>query len=307
MDFLRFLQGIRNPILDAILSVITYAGDEIFFMAIAITVFWCISKKHGYYILVVGFFGTVLNQFMKLTFRIPRPWVQDPTFTIVESAREAATGYSFPSGHTQNAVGTMTCVYLSTKKTWIRIVSVALIILVPFSRMYLGVHTPLDVGVAFAMAVLIAAALRPMVRHTDNNPRILTVILLVMLLVCLLYWTFINCHTFPADIDSHNLHSGTKNAYTLLGCLLGLLAAKAVDERYIHFEVSAVWWAQIIKTAVGLGICIAIKSGLKPVLLAFLPEHPATAIRYGIMVFFAGAIWPMTFRWFAGLGQKNKG
>lgn len=305
MDFLRLLQSIRNPFLDAIMAIVTYGGDEIFFMAIAITVFWCISKKTGYYILIVGFFGTVLNQFMKIVYRIPRPWILDPTFTIVESAREAASGYSFPSGHTQNSVGTMTCVFLSTKQRWIRIVAVALILLVPFSRMYLGVHTPLDVGVAFAMALVIAVAVKPLVDRSDKSPRMMTVIILTMLLVSLLYWTFINFHTFPEDIDPHNLHSATKTGYTLLGCLLGLLAAKTIDDRYTNFQVNAVWWAQILKVVIGLGLAVAIKSGLKPLLLLFLPEHTGTAIRYGLMVFFAGAVWPLTFPWFARLGTAK--
>ena len=305
MDFLRLLESIRNPVLDFIMSIITYGGDEIFFLAIAITIFWCINKKTGYYILIVGFFGTILNQFMKLTFRIPRPWVQDPTFTIVESAREAASGYSFPSGHTQNSVGTMTCVFLSTKEKWIRAVAVALIILVPFSRMYLGVHTPLDVGVAFAMALVIAGVFYLFMKRTDENPKLLSSILLVMLLVNILYWCYVTFHTFPADIDQHNLHSGTKTAYTLLGCLIGLLVARTLDEKYIHFEVKAVWWAQILKVAIGMGICMGVKSGLKPLLHLFLSEHVATAIRYGLMVFVAGAVWPLTFPWFAKLGKKN--
>ena len=105
MGFLKFLEGIRNPVLDVFFSLITHLGEETVFMAVAIIVFWCFSKKDGYYLLSVGFIGTVLNQFLKLLFRIPRPWVKDPTFTIVESARAEATGYSFPSGHTQSAIG----------------------------------------------------------------------------------------------------------------------------------------------------------------------------------------------------------
>ena len=104
MEFLRFLEGLRTPFMDTLMSLITQLGDELFFMVFAITMFWCIDKRRGYYLLSVGFVGTVVNQFLKLVFRIPRPWVLDPNFTIVESAREAATGYSFPSGHTQNAV-----------------------------------------------------------------------------------------------------------------------------------------------------------------------------------------------------------
>ena len=67
--------------------------------------FWCVYKRLGYYLLSVGLTGTVLNQFLKLLFRIPRPWVRDNSLTVVGDATEAATGYSFPSGHTQTAVG----------------------------------------------------------------------------------------------------------------------------------------------------------------------------------------------------------
>ena len=106
MEFLRLLESVRVPALDAFFSAVTYFGDELAFMALALLLFWCVDKRTGYYVFVVGLFGTLANQFLKILCRVPRPWVLDPGFTIVESARAAATGYSFPSGHTQNAVGT---------------------------------------------------------------------------------------------------------------------------------------------------------------------------------------------------------
>ena len=97
MKFLYFLESIRNPFLDKLFSVITMLGEETVFLAIAIIVFWCFSKRQGYYFMTVGFFGILCNQFLKLICRIPRPWVRDPNFTIVEAARAEATGYSFPA------------------------------------------------------------------------------------------------------------------------------------------------------------------------------------------------------------------
>jgi membrane-associated phospholipid phosphatase len=106
MGFLKFLEGIRNPVFDFFFSLITHLGEETAFLAIAIIVFWCINKREGYYILTLGLIGTVVNQALKLICKIPRPW-KDPTFTAVESAIPEATGYSFPSGHTQNVTGTL--------------------------------------------------------------------------------------------------------------------------------------------------------------------------------------------------------
>ena len=304
MDFLRLLEGMRTPVISAFMALITYCGDEIFFMALAIAVFWCISKRDGYYILMVGFLGTVGNQFLKLLFRIPRPWVLDPDFTIVESARAAATGYSFPSGHTQNIVGTMSCVTLMTKQKKIRIVAIVLMILVPFSRMYLGCHTPLDVGVSFILALALAFSLRPIIVKSEQNPHLMWGILFLSLIVVILYWAFITFYGFPADIDADNLYSGVKNAYTLLGCLVGIVAVKVLDDRFIHFQVDAVWWAQILKVVLGLILIIGVRVGLKTPLQAVMPEFPATAVRYFFIVFFAGAVWPLTFPWFKKLGKN---
>lgn len=116
MEVLYWLESIRNPVLDAIMQFFTFFGEELMFLVLALTIYWCVSKSEGYYLLFIGFFGTVLNQFLKLLCRIPRPWVRDPDFTIVESARSGATGYSFPSGHTQNAVGTLGGIAVGTKR-----------------------------------------------------------------------------------------------------------------------------------------------------------------------------------------------
>ena len=304
MDFLRLLEGMRTPVISAFMSLITYCGDEIFFMVLALAVFWCISKSDGYYILSVGFLGMVGNQFLKLLFRIPRPWVLDPDFTIVESARAAATGYSFPSGHTQNIVGTMSCVTLMTKQKKIRVLAIALMILVPFSRMYLGCHTPLDVGVSFLLALALAIALRPIIVKSEENPHLLWGILFLSLIAVMLYWVFITFYSFPTDVDADNLYSGVKNAYTLLGCLIGLMVVKVLDDRFIHFQVDAVWWAQILKVVLGLTLIIGVRVGLKAPLQAIMPEFPAAAVRYFFMVFFAGAVWPLTFPWFRKLGKN---
>lgn len=306
MEFLYLLEDIRTPAVSAFMSLITYCGDEIFFMALAITIFWCVNKRDGYYILLVGFLGTVANQFLKLWFRIPRPWILDPDFTIVESARAGATGYSFPSGHTQNIVGTMTGVTLMTKHKGLRIAAIALMLLIPFSRMYLGCHTPLDVGVSFLLALILAVALRPIVVKSEQKPQLLWRLLFVSLIVTVLYWAFVSFYTFPADIDEQNLYAGVKNAYTLFGCLAGLIVSKNLDDRLIHFQVKAVWWAQILKTALGLVLIIALRAGLKAPLQAIMPEFPATAVRYFLIVLFAAAVWPLTFPSFAKMGGKSK-
>jgi undecaprenyl-diphosphatase len=306
MEFLRLLEKIRNPFFDFIFSLVTKLGEETVFMAVAIIVFWCFSKKDGYYILSVGFIGTILNQLLKLCFRIPRPWVKDPSFTIVESARAEATGYSFPSGHTQSSVGTFGSLAYVFKQKWLRICAIVICVLVPFSRMYLGVHTPLDVIVSICVAVALIFLVKPIFDKGEENPKIMYIFFGVMLAIALAFLFFVLFFPFPADIDPHNYESGLKNACTLLGATAGFMIAYPIERKYIKFEVEAKWYVQLIKIAVGLGLVLAIKILLKPLLLLFLPPMVERAIRYAVIVLFAALVWPLTFKHLRKLENLKK-
>lgn len=295
MQVLYALESIRTPWLDAVMAAITHLGEETVFMVAALLVFWCVSKRHGYYLLAVGFAGTVLNQFLKLLFRIPRPWVLDSQFTIVESARAEATGYSFPSGHTQNAVGTFGGMALFTRRRWVRIAAIAAAVLVPLSRMYLGVHTPLDVGMAAISAVVLVLVLYPVMERSDSQPRVMAAVIAGMLVLSAGYLLFVLLYHFPADVDADNLAHGVENAWKLMGATAGLLAAWWLDVTFIRFDTRAPWYVQIIKLAAGLALLVAIKAGLKAPLAALLGPGVGGAVRYAAMVLFAGAVWPMTF------------
>ena len=303
MDFLYWLEGLRVPVLNEFMLAITYLGDEIAFLVVALILIWCADKRTGYYVLSVGFLGTIANQFMKLWFRIPRPWVLDENFTILEQAREGASGYSFPSGHTQSSVGTFGAIAYVTKSKVLRWVCLVAVILVPFSRMYLGVHTPLDVGVAVLMAAFLIFVLKPII--LGKSKPVFPVILGFMVAVSIAFLCFVEFYPFPVDIDPHNMASGLKNAYTLLGSLLGLVIVYVVDENWLHFPPKAVWWAQIIKVTVGLCLVLAVKSGMKTPLENLCGELIGRAVRYFLIVIVAGVVWPLSFKWFSKFGKKG--
>ena len=64
MEFLYLLEKIRFPALDEAMLWITQLGEETAFLVIALVVFWCVNKYLGYYVLSVGFIGTLWNQFL---------------------------------------------------------------------------------------------------------------------------------------------------------------------------------------------------------------------------------------------------
>lgn len=307
MDILYALEKIRTPFWNGVMSAVTQLGGEVIFIVAAVVVFWCVSKWEGYYLMTIAFCGTVLNQFLKLICRVPRPWVRDPNFTIVESARAEATGYSFPSGHTQNAIGLFGGMARWGGRRWVRIGLTALALVIAFSRMYLGVHTPADVGVSLVLAAALVLGLYPLMRRAQEKPRYMGYVLAAMLVVSGAFVVFVETCGFPADMDAENLASGIGNAWKLLGAVAGMTLAWLLDRRYIHFETQAVWWVQVIKVAVGMALLLAIKSGLKAPLLALLGhEGLAGGVRYFLLVLVAGAVWPLVFRPMSKWGKGKK-
>ena len=307
MDFLRLLEGLRTPFFNSVFQFITFFGEETLFMVIAMTVFWCIDKKSGYFLLYVSFLGNLINSFLKMIFIVPRPWVLDSKFTIVESARAEATGYSFPSGHTQSAAGLFLGIARFRRETWLRIVCVALTLLVGFSRLYLGVHTPADVMTSLGVALLIVMLSYPLFYRAWTNRKWFIPLVATLLAVGIALILYIELVPLPANAILQFSEECAESSYKMFGGAIGFLFVLWLEPKYIRFSEKAVWWAQIIKVALGLCLIIAVQTLTKAPLLALFGGHNAgNAVRYFLMVVVGGALWPLSFRFFGKLGQKKE-
>lgn len=300
MPFLYFLESIRNPVFDFIFDTITHLGEETFFLVVAIFFFWCVNKREGYFIMITGLVGTIVNQVLKLLFRIPRPWDLDPNFDIIESARAEATGYSFPSGHTQNIAGTYGSICAHKPKKWKTILCVSIIVLVSFSRMYLGVHTPLDVIVSLIIALGLVLLLRPVFKSDENFKKYMPAVVIGSVALSVGFLAYMLVISGDSTLDYDKYESGLKNACTLLGCTAALIPVYILDRNLINFKTDARWYAQIIKLVIGLGVVLLIKEGLRyPLELLCGNIYIARSVRYFLIVIFAGTFWPLTFDLFS--------
>lgn len=299
MELLKILEGIRTPFLNELMSVITVLGDETFFMIVGMIMLWCINKKWGYRLMFIGMTGTAFNQLLKYIFLIPRPWVLDPTFTIVESAREGASGYSFPSGHTHSAVSVFGTMAMWMKDKVMTVICILIIALIAFSRMYLGVHTPLDVGVSLVLGTVLVVGMCKLFDKTSKSSKSkiaigIGILAIIAAAIVYMYVAPVTERNMP-EVDLH----GKESLWKLLGASAGMMLGWLIDERRTHFKTEAPLWAQAVKVVGGLIIVIAVKSGLKPVLIAVLGDAPLThALRYFLMAFAGAALWPMTFKYF---------
>ena len=302
MDFLRLLEAGRNALCNALLAPITAFGEETLFLVVSMIALWCVDKKKGYYLLFVGVLGNVVNQLLKLLFCVPRPWVRDPAFTIVERARAQATGYSFPSGHTQTATGLYGGIARVTKNGLLRGLCIAFVALVGFSRMYLGVHTPADVAVSLAIGAALVFAAWPMFCNYDEDAKPAFLALAVLFLVSLGVTLYAEFAPFPANAILEFSDDGVETAYKLLGTSAGLLLCERLDRRYLRYDVRAPLPLQFVKAALGIGILVAARLLLKaPLLVLFAGHNIAHTTRYFVMTLLGGFAYPATFRFWANV------
>lgn len=306
MEFLRLLETIRTPFGNVLMSLITVLGEETLFMILALIFFWCVNKRRGYYLLFTGFVGTVCVQILKMIFRIPRPW-EAGGVTYVESARKAATGYSFPSGHTQIATDIYGGIARSSRRRAVRIGGVVICLSIAFSRMYLGVHTPLDVGVSLLIGIVLVFVLYPLIIHSYDRPQRMFCVIGVLLTLTLANLLFTTLYPFPSTTaaDAANVSDAQKVAWQLFSVLLGMCIIYPIDVFVLRFEVKAVWWAQILKLISGLGCIVLLRAVLKAPFNLLFGVNVGSALRYFLIVLFAGVFWPMTFRFWARLGKKR--
>ncbi len=300
MEVLYLFEKIRFPLLDELMLLITKFGEETAFLVAALIIFWCVDKNRGFYTLAVGFFGTIITQVMKLMCRVPRPWVRDPNFSVVGDAREAAGGYSFPSGHSQSSIGTFGAIAVGTRNKGIKAVLIGICILVPISRMYLGVHYLSDVLVGSAVSLALLYLLK-FVQDGKYVPQVLGALAVASIGFVL----YVELFPFAEGLDEHNYTSALKNSYTLLGAIIGINFAYWIDKKWVNFQVEAIWWVQIIKVVMGLILVLLVKSGLKAPLEAAFGLYPGRAVRYFLIVMVAAVLWPLSFQWLSKLGKKD--
>ena len=177
IQILLFLQNFRNGA-GSFLTTPTVLFTDIAAYGSAIctiVIYWAVSRSLGYWLMANVVSGLFINNVLKLTACIYRPWIRSPQIIPPEKALKSATGYSFPSGHTQIAAsffGSL-AVRIDEDRRPLRAVCVVFILLTGCSRCFLGVHTPQDVLVSIAVAAVLIRALGLLFRKISENPSLL--------------------------------------------------------------------------------------------------------------------------------------
>ena len=162
LDFLRWIQSGANPALDWFFLAVTETGTYFPAIVLFTILYWLFDKETGELFGFTLLCSSFANTMIKGVVDAPRPIGEEGIRSL---AVEGATGSSFPSAHSQMAVTTYWNLALILKKRAVSICMAALILLVGFSRLYLGVHYPRDVLAGLVLGVVMTYLCRTCIKR----------------------------------------------------------------------------------------------------------------------------------------------
>ena len=154
VGLIQWLEPYRSPALTRFCMAMSDLGSTVGYLLMLPIIWWGFSWKVGARIFVALVLSVYVNSLIKESVALPRPFVYSDDVDSLRTPGE----FSFPSGHSQQAALFWGLLALHFRKRWFTGVAVAIIFLIGFSRVYLGVHFPSDVIVGWALGTAIALA-----------------------------------------------------------------------------------------------------------------------------------------------------
>lgn len=243
IEYLLLLQNFREMtggVLDNFFLFVTSCAEITIPALIMACIYWCLDTKIGTYLFFNWSLGTIACQFLKTLACIYRPWVLDGRVHPIDSAIKMAGGYSFPSGHTQTATSVYGGMAKSFKNKYLRIFLIVLVLLVAFSRNYIGVHTPQDVVVALVLGLLLLVFTDKMMKWVDGGKNRDLVVLLGVILSVVALLVYEEFKVYPMDyLNGELLVNPDKmrlSSFPKVGLYLGVFGGWFVNRRFIKFD-----------------------------------------------------------------------
>ena len=206
---------IRNELLTGIFTFFTICTEVPVITVLTAMLYWCINKKAGQRILFALAGSLNINVAVKNIVKMPRPI---GTKGLISLRTQTATGYSFPSGHTQTATTFWTSMITQFKNIWIYIIGILMILGAGISRLYLAVHWPMDVIVGWILGIILSILFIKLFDYIDNSKNYYILVIIMLIFGVCTYFV------------------GGEDFYKLFGLYSGFALGYMVEDTYISFS-----------------------------------------------------------------------
>lgn len=277
LEIIRFIQQFMNPILDQFFILVTQLGEETLAIVLMAVLYFGYKKQVGKKIMFFLLTSLTLNNSLKFLLRLPRPIGEAG---IISLRPETATGFSFPSGHSQMAGTLYPSLINVIKKQWYTILAILIVILVAISRVYLGVHYPIDAIVGAFLGIAVVVGGEVLFKYYKNETYIFGITSFVFLPFAIIF-------LFDGDAQS------AADFFKVYGLLIGVFTALEYEKKFIDFKDSKEMKNRIIRVIGAIVVILGIKEGVKlitPDMFVF------DFIRYFLMAFVGIGLYPHLFK-----------
>lgn len=307
ISILLALQEFRNgagAFLNSFLSKMTWLGELNTAIVIMAILYWCVSKDFGAYLLMGWSGNRLVNGVLKVTVCAYRPWIRDARIVPYGDSINTATGYSFPSGHTMNA----STVYgggavRRDVPLVLRVVLGLIVLLVAFSRIYLGVHTPQDVLVGAVVGPLVMVLTVKLMQWLQRHPEkdLLVVCIGVGLAVLMAIYAAVKPYPVDRDAAGKVLVDGAKMAndtFKGVGWCVAFLTGWILERRFVQFSTDIPMMKRVTRLALGLLSYYAVSLIVVPWLKDCISGVPGTFVSCYVQMFYVSFLFPWMMKHF---------
>ncbi len=291
-----FRDGAGSFLADFFLKM-TYFGELNTIIIILAIIYWAVNKDFGTYLLMGWSGSRIMNGFLKITACIYRPWIRDPRIVPYGDSMTTATGYSFPSGHSTNGAALFGGIAIKKEVPKIlRGFAIVIMILIGFSRNFLGVHTPQDVVVGLISGVLVMCLAAMLMKWIDANPGKDWMVLLIGVIIAVAVAIYAGVKSYPEDyIDGKLIVDGAKMAndtFKGVGYCLGFLFGWFLERRFVKFNTDVTMMQRVVRVVTGVFSYYVVSLIIATLIKDYVPGAAGTLLSCFIRLFYVSFCFP---------------
>ena len=305
IDILLILQSFREgagAAFTEFLSKMTWFGEMNVVLIFMGLIYWCVNKEIGTYLLMGWSGNRIVNGVLKVSVCAYRPWIRDARIIPDADAKALATGYSFPSGHSMNGASLFGGLAIKREiRPGLRALFWIVMVLIAFSRIFLGVHTPQDTLVGMGAGVLVMFLTGRLLLWLEAHPGKDILVAVIGILIAVAAAVFAALKPYPEDYDAlGNLlvdgHKMANDTFKAVGWLSAFFAGWILERRFVGFTTEVSMQQRFFRLTGGLLGYYVVFLIINPIIKAAVAGFTGTVITCFLQMFYITFLFPFLMK-----------